>query len=91
MMGLQGMLPRNSAMAAGMAPAAWAPAAAPAAARVQIVNDKPVPRQYEYGGDLVRGTQQATQAYIQQVRAHALLFFQNFLDSHPEPDRGRPT
>lgn len=67
----QGVLPRNSAVAAGMAPGATAPAAAAAPPRVQIVSDKPLPRQYEYGGDLVRGTQQATQAYIQQVRAHA--------------------
>ncbi|BDA45367.1 hypothetical protein COCOBI_07-1540 [Coccomyxa sp. Obi] len=60
----QGMLSDKYAMGGGNAPA-WAPA--PAAPRVQLVSDKPLPRQYMYGGDLVQGTPQAAQAYIQQV------------------------
>ena len=51
-------------MGAGMAPN-LAPAQAP---RVQLVSDKPLPRQYMYGGDLVRGTPQSAQAYMQQAR-----------------------
>ncbi|CAL8471037.1 g10579 [Coccomyxa elongata] len=61
----QGMLSDKYAMGAGGAPPAWAPA--PAAPRLQLVSDKPLPRQYQYGGDLVQGTPQAAQAYIQQV------------------------
>lgn len=62
----QGLLPQNAAIGAGMAPN-WAPAPAQAP-RVQLVSDKPLPRQYMYGGDLVRGTPQSAQAYMQQAR-----------------------
>lgn len=58
------MVSDKYAMGAGNAPA-WAPA--PAAPRFQLVADKPLPRQYQYGGDLVHGTPQAAQAYIEQA------------------------
>lgn len=64
----QGFLPQNAAQGAGAAPV-YAPVQNQAPApRVQLVTDKPLPRQYQYGGDLVRGTPQSANAYVQQAR-----------------------
>ncbi|EIE20121.1 hypothetical protein COCSUDRAFT_48615 [Coccomyxa subellipsoidea C-169] len=63
----QGLLPQNAAQGAGAAPV-YAPVQNQAPApRVQLVTDKPLPRQYQYGGDLVRGTPQSANAYVQQA------------------------